>query len=82
MRKEKIGDLLCKFVIDGSGKKIGESVSFMDDILIIKRDKDFIGVPVKHIEDLGECLRVRGLLSMDKARELGRMWEEKYEKKR
>ncbi len=82
MRKEKIGDLLCRFVIDGSGKKIGETVSFMDDILIIKRDRDFIGVPLKHIEDLGDCLRVRGLLSMDKARELGKMWEERYAKRR
>lgn len=82
MKKEKkIGDLLCRFVIDGSGKVIGESVSFMGDILIIKMGKDFIGVPIKHIEDLGNYLRVRGLLSIDKARELGKLWEEKYEKR-
>jgi len=74
--------LICRFVVDGKGKKIGESIALDGDILIIKRGKEFIGVPLKHIDDEGEYLKVKGLVSMDKARKLGRRWEERYEKKR
>lgn len=82
MKEKDFDDLLCRFVVDGSGKKIGESVAIDDDILIIKREKGFIGIPIKHVEDLGNYLKVKGLISVDKAEELGKRWEEKYAKKR
>lgn len=82
MRSRNTDNLLCKFVTDGSGNKIGESVAIDKDILIIKMGKEFIGVPLKHVEDLGNYLKVRGLLSIDKAREMGKRWEEKYAKRK
>ena len=72
--EEKHDDLLCKFVKDGSGKKIGESVSISDDIIIIKSKDKFLGVPLKHIEDEGKTLLVKGLVNLDKAFEMGEQW--------
>ena len=69
--------LLCKFVFDGSGKKIGESIAIEEDVLIIKRGDVYLGVPLKHIEDEEKSLLVRGLIDDDKALELGKKWCEK-----
>ena len=65
---------LCKFVTDGSGRKIGESVSIDDDVLIIKSKERFLGVPLKHVEDKGKTLLVKGLVDLDKAYEMGERW--------
>jgi len=67
-------NFLCKFVTDGSGRKIGESVSIDDDVLIIKSKGRFLGVPLKHIEDKGKTLLVKGLVDLDKAYEMGEQW--------
>ena len=67
-------NLLCKFVKDGSGRKIGESVSVDEDILIIKSKERFLGVPLKHVEDEGKTLLVKGLVDLDKAYEMGERW--------
>lgn len=67
-------NLLCRFIIDGSGRKIGESVAVDDDIMIIKTGKKFLGVPLKHIEEKGKTLLVKGLVDFDKAYELGEEW--------
>jgi Family of unknown function (DUF5749) len=66
--------MICKFVIDGTGKKIGESVSIDDDILIIKSGSRFLGVPMKHVEPLEKTLVVKGLIDFTKAYELGEKW--------
>ena len=67
-------DLLCRFVLDGTGKTVGETISIAGDIIIIKSGKQYIGVPLKHIEDKGKTLLVKGLVDYDKARELGEHW--------
>ena len=67
-------DLLCRFVTDGSGGKIGESVTIDEDILIIKKGKRFLGVPLKHIEDNGKTILVKGVVDFEKAFELGEKW--------
>ena len=72
--EEKHDNLLCKFVTDGSGKKIGESISIDEDILIIKSKERFLGVPLKHVEDTGKNLLVKGLVDLDKAYEMGENW--------
>ncbi len=72
--EEKHDNLLCKFVTDGSGRKIGESVSIDDDVLIIKSKERFLGVPLKHVEDKGKTLLVKGLVDLDKAYEMGERW--------
>ena len=71
---EEQDNLLCKFVTDGSGRKIGESVSIDDDVLIIKSKERFLGVPLKHVEDKGKTLLVKGLVDLDKAYEMGESW--------
>jgi len=67
-------NLLCRFVTDGSGRKIGESVTLDKDIMIIKAGKKFLGVPLKHIEERGNGLLVKGLIDFDRAYELGEEW--------
>jgi hypothetical protein len=67
-------NLLCRFVTDGSGRKIGESVTLDNDIMIIKAGKRFLGVPLKHIEERGNGLLVKGLIDYDRAYELGEEW--------
>jgi hypothetical protein len=66
--------MLCKFVLDGSGKKIGESVSVDHDVLIVKSGSRFLGVPLKHVEPTEKTLLVKGLIDFTKAYELGEKW--------
>jgi hypothetical protein len=66
--------MLCKFVVDGTGKKIGESVSIDHDVLIIKQGSLFLGVPMKHVEPLEKSLTVKGIIDFTKAYELGEKW--------
>jgi len=67
-------NLLCRFVLDGVGKKIGESVAIDDDILIIKSGKKYLGVPLTHIEVEEKTLLVKGLIEQDKAETMGEKW--------
>jgi hypothetical protein len=66
--------MICKFVCDGTGKKLGESVSIDQDVLIIKSATRFLGVPLKHVEPLEKTLLVKGLIDFTKAYELGEKW--------
>jgi len=66
--------IICKFVIDGTGKKIGESVSIDHDVLIIKSGSQFLGIPLKHIEPVEKSIMVKGLIDFTKAYELGEKW--------
>jgi len=66
--------LLCRFVIDGVGRKIGESVAVDEDIIIIKSGNKYLGVPLKHIEEEEKTLLVKGLVDKDKAEEMGEKW--------
>lgn len=71
--------LLCRFVLDGLGEKVGESIAIDDDLMIIKSGKNYLGVPLKHIDEReeGKTLLVKGLLDKDKAKEMGEKWREK-----
>ena len=69
--------LLCRFVLDGQGRKIGESIAVFDDLLIIKSGKEFLGVPLKHIEEESIGILVKGLIDQTKALELGAKWQKK-----
>jgi hypothetical protein len=66
--------MICRFVLDGSGKKIGESVSVAGDVLIIKSGSLFLGVPLKHVESADKTLVVKGIFDFTKAYELGDKW--------
>ena len=67
-------NLLCRFVLDGAGRKIGESVAVDNDILIVKSGMKYLGVPLIHIEDAGKTLLVKGLVEQDKAEQMGEKW--------
>lgn len=68
-------DLLCRFVLDGAGRKIGESVAIDNDILIVKSGTKYLGVPLIHIEEAGKTLLVKGLVEQDKAELMGEKWK-------
>jgi hypothetical protein len=70
----KKNDLLCRFVVDGTGKRLGESVSLDGDIMIIKSKKTYLGVPLKHIEEKDKALLVKGLVDFGRAVEMGEKW--------
>ena len=70
-------NLLCRFVLDGSGNTIGESVAIDEDIIIIKNRSNYLGIPIKHIEKDEKTLLVKGLIDKDKAEEMGKIWEKK-----
>jgi hypothetical protein len=74
MEEKYKNSLICRFVLDGLGRKIGESVAFNDDLLIIKSGKKYLGVPIKHIEEEGKTLLVKGLVEQDKAELMGEKW--------
>ena len=74
-------NLICRFVLDGAGKKIGESVAIDGDIIIIKSGMKYLGVPLKHIEEDGKTLLVKGLVEQDKAEMMGEKWrKESFQK--
>ena len=70
-------DYLCRFVAEANGKHLGESVSIDGDILIIKSKEQFLGVPLKHIQEEEKKLVVYGLIDFDKAYELGESWRKR-----
>ena len=69
-------DLLCRFVHDGAGRNVGESIAIQNDLLIVKDGVSFLGLPLKHIEQDGSKLLVKGLVDTTKAKELGEQWRQ------
>ena len=80
--------LICRFVLDGFGKKLGESVAVDEDIVIIKSGTKYIGVPLKHVEEEGKTLLVKGLVDNFNAEKMGEKWRQenfkeiKYDKEK
>ena len=72
---EKSG-LLCRFVLDGSGRKIGESVAIAGDLMIVKSGSKYLGLPMKHVEEEEKTILVKGLVDHDKAEEMGEEWRQ------
>ncbi len=72
----KKNGLLCRFVLDIKGDKIGESVAINDDMVIVKAGSRYLGVPLKHIEEEEKTLLVKGLLDFSKAEEIGEKWRQ------
>lgn len=74
--EEYKSSLLCRFVLDGVGKSIGESVAINDDVLIVKSGKKYLGIPLKHIELAEKTLLVKGLVEQDQAEIMGEKWRQ------
>ena len=74
--EEYKNNLLCRFVVDGIGKTVGESVAVNEDLLIIKSKDKYLGVPLKHIQEKGKTLLVKGLIDNSNAEVMGEKWRE------
>jgi len=74
--EEQKNNLLCRFVLDGIGRKVGESVAVDEDVLIIKSRTKYLGVPLKHIEEDGKTLLVKGLVDQYNAEKMGETWRQ------
>lgn len=74
--EEYKNSLICRFVLDGIGRKVGESVAVDKDILIIKSKNTYLGVPLKHIEEDGKTLLVKGLIDRNNAETMGEEWRQ------
>jgi len=79
-KNHDLDDFLCRFVKDGKGKKIGESIAIDGDILIVKSGKKYMGIPLSHI--MKNYLRIKGLTNFNKAEELGKEWLKKHSKRK
>ena len=71
---ERENNLICRFVLDGIGRTIGESIAVDEDILIIKSKEKYLGVPIKHIEEDGKTILVKGLVDHENAVKMGEKW--------
>ena len=72
----KNDNLLCRFVKDGLGVTLGESIALNDDVIIIKNGKKYLGVPLKHVTEKADELIVKGLVDKRKALQMGEKWRE------
>jgi hypothetical protein len=73
--------LVCKFVFDGLGHLLGESISTEGDLVIVKSEGSYLGIPLKHVESDGKKIIVKGLVDQQNAKRLGERWRRKEEKK-
>lgn len=73
-RKNKF-HYIAKFVVDTDGKRIGESISVFEDMLIIKKGEKFYAIPFKHVEVVGNEIHLRGIVQWDKAESLAKRWK-------
>jgi hypothetical protein len=71
--------LISKFVVDKEGNRIGETISMDGDLIIIKKEKNYLAIPVKHIESSEDKVRIRGIVEWDNAIKMGEKWKKKYQ---
>ena len=75
IRKGNTLSLLSRFVVDKDGKRLGESISVYNDLLIIKKEGKFYAIPLKHIATKGEHLAIKGIVQWDIAEKLAQEWK-------
>ena len=71
--------LVSRFVVDKKGNRIGETISIEGDLVIIKKEKKYLAIPLKHIEASKDQVRIRGIVEWDNAIKMGEQWEKKYQ---
>ncbi len=76
LRKKDKLSLLARFVIDKEGRRIGESISVFEDLLIIKKGGEYYAIPLKHVNIDAGNIRIRGVIQWDRAKELAKRWIE------
>ena len=77
-KPQKYKGLISKFVVDREGNRIGETISFDGDLVIIKQQGTYLAVPLKHIEVSKDNVRVRGIVEWDNALQMGELWKKKF----
>ncbi len=73
-KKNKLS-YVARFVVDAEGKRIGESISVFEDLLIIKKDGKYYAIPFKHVEMKDDEIHLRGVVQWDKAEKLAKRWK-------
>ena len=71
--------MISKFVVDKEGNRIGETISMEGDMVIIKKEKKYLAIPLKHIETSKDQVRIRGIVEWDNAIKMGEQWKKKYQ---
>ena len=66
---------LAKFVVNSEGKRIGESISVFEDMVVIKKDGKFYAIPFKHVETKENEIHLKGVVQWDKAAKLAKGWK-------
>ncbi|HDN50533.1 MAG TPA: hypothetical protein ENG06_02015 [Thermoplasmatales archaeon] len=66
---------VAKFVVSPDGKRIGESISVFEDLLIIKKKETFYAIPFKHVELKNNEIHLKGIVQWDRAKSLARKWK-------
>jgi hypothetical protein len=74
-KKKDTSSLVPRFVVDNDGKRIGESISVYDDLLVIKKKGKFYAIPLKHVEVRKKELYLRGVVQWDVAEKLATEWK-------
>jgi hypothetical protein len=69
--------LLSRFIFDGKGNIIGESIGVDGKYLIMKSGKKFYSVPLKNIREDEKDLTLKGKIDKRMARKLGEVWRKK-----
>ncbi len=78
-KSRKQYSLISKFVVDKEGNRIGETISMEGDLVIIKKEKKYLAIPLKHIEASKDQVRIRGIVEWDNAIKMGEQWKKKYQ---
>jgi len=68
-------EMFSRFVLDGGGKRLGESIGVDGRYLIVKSKMKFYKIPLEAIADEGDELRIIRRVDMDRARKLGETWK-------
>ena len=75
----KEGELICKYV-ECNGEKIGESLDVYEGYLILKKEGDFVGVPLDQISEVKEDTIILERFDMDAGLKIGEKWREEKSK--
>ncbi len=77
---EDAPDILCQFVFNGKGEKVGETIAFDGDLVIIKAKEKYYAVPLKHVETKDGRLTVMGVTDWTIAEQLAEKWKDRSSK--
>jgi hypothetical protein len=70
-------EYLSRFVKDGGGSILGETIGFEGKDLILKKDDDFFRIPIRSVELEADFLRLIKDVNWKKAAKDGEKWRKR-----